>query len=409
MKITEKRTEKLKGKIQASRSRMMLSNPLFALLLMRMRFVATDEIKTISTDGKTIYFSTDYIGKLNDTELDFILCHQIMHIIFDDINVYSSKYGDKYHHYCDIENNLKLMDCGYTENKYPHIGEVIPSMPRGLSIIARRKYKRFIMDTTHFWGYNGELTDNMVVILESEYNRRRKQVGEKKEADKRKKGNGGDNNNGEESIDDIIVGILNMLKKGKRYGKCSLLAERDLGNMKKAQMDWRKVILKFLSNANSDYSFLPPDRRFDDFDFFLPALNTDENLDVLFAIDTSGSMSDEEVTNAYSEVKGAIEQFGGTLKGWLAFFDTEMSEPISFMNEEDLKKIRPVGGGGTSFHAIFDYVNKNMKNKLPSYIIILTDGGAEFPKEADAEGVPVLWVVNNEEIKPPWGRVARIK
>ena len=42
-------------------------------------------------------------------------------------------------------------------------------------------------------------------------------------------------------------------------------------------------------------------------------------------------------------------------------------------------------------------------------IIILTDGYAPFPKEHLAMGIPVLWLLNNEEVKPPWGKVARIK
>ena len=29
--------------------------------------------------------------------------------------------------------------------------------------------------------------------------------------------------------------------------------------------------------------------------------------------------------------------------------------------------------------------------------------------EEDAMGIPVLWVINNEEVNPPWGKVTRIK
>ena len=118
-------------------------------------------------------------------------------------------------------------------------------------------------------------------------------------------------------------------------------------------------------------------------------------------------MSDEMITDAYSEIKGAIDQFGGKLQGMLGFFDAAVVEPKPFANEEEFRVIHPVGGG-TSFDVIFDYVNKNMADEPPASIIILTDGYAPFPKEAAANGIPVLWMINNEDVTPPWGKVARI-
>ncbi|MBO6299980.1 MAG: hypothetical protein J6N53_14180 [Lachnospiraceae bacterium] len=48
-----------------------------------------------------------------------------------------------------------------------------------------------------------------------------------------------------------------------------------------------------------------------------------------------------------------------------------------------------------------------MEEDLPVSIIILTDGYAPFPKEDAAMGIPVLWILNNEDMTPPWGKVAR--
>lgn len=126
-------------------------------------------------------------------------------------------------------------------------------------------------------------------------------------------------------------------------------------------------------------------------------------------IDTSGSMSDKMVTAAYSEVKGAIDQFNGKLEGWLGFFDAAIIEPQPFSTEEEFKIIRPVGGGGTDFQIILEYVWHYMADDLPACIIILTDGYAPFPKEHLAGGIPVLWLLNNEDVTPPWGKIARIK
>ena len=50
-----------------------------------------------------------------------------------------------------------------------------------------------------------------------------------------------------------------------------------------------------------------------------------------------------------------------------------------------------------------------MADDLPACIIILTDGFAPFPQEKLAGGIPVLWLLNNEDVTPPWGKIARIK
>jgi predicted metal-dependent peptidase len=183
-----------------------------------------------------------------------------------------------------------------------------------------------------------------------------------------------------------------------------------LRELRRPQTDWRTILNDFIQEEICDYSFSPPDRRFDESPFFLPDFNEKEETvrKILFMIDTSGSMSDAMITAAFSEVKGAIDQFNGKLRGWLGFFDAAVIEPQPFESEEEFRIIRAYGGGGTDFQIIFEYVAQHMADDPPASIIILTDGYAPFPQEQLAMGIPVLWLLNNEEIEPPWGKVARI-
>ncbi len=96
------------------------------------------------------------------------------------------------------------------------------------------------------------------------------------------------------------------------------------------------------------------------------------------------------ITATYSEVKGAVDQFDGKLKGWLGFFDAAIIEPKPFKDESEFKIIKPAGGGGTDFQIIFEYVQKHMGDTFPATIIILTDGYATFPQEKLSGGIPVL-------------------
>jgi predicted metal-dependent peptidase len=85
-------------------------------------------------------------------------------------------------------------------------------------------------------------------------------------------------------------------------------------------------------------------------------------------VDTSGSINTPQVTQAYSEIKGAIEQFN-SLSGFLGFFDEKVYEPVEFNSVEDILSIIPKGGVGTNFYKIFEYVIK--MDVKPKAIIIL--------------------------------------
>ena len=59
-------------------------------------------------------------------------------------------------------------------------------------------------------------------------------------------------------------------------------------------------------------------------------------------------------------------------------------------------------------HWLF-YFNEKMGGEDIMSIVILTDGYADFPDERETHGIPVLWIITNECITPPWGKSARVK
>lgn len=131
--------------------------------------------------------------------------------------------------------------------------------------------------------------------------------------------------------------------------------------------------------------------------------------EILFWADTSASVNQDALEAVYAEIRGAIEQFNGKIKGKLGFFDTDVTPPILFENINELEKIIPYGGGGTDFTVVFHYIKSNMKHDLSSVIIIFTDGHGLFPEEADILDIPVLWLIDNEDVNPPFRKVARLR
>ena len=179
----------------------------------------------------------------------------------------------------------------------------------------------------------------------------------------------------------------------------------------RAGLDWRQLLHDFLQFDQYDYNFLPPDRRYTGADFYLPAFNVDEDdgsaNDIWVCVDTSASISEEELATAMAEILDAMRQ--ARLKGKISFFDSNITEPKPFESEAELKKITPSGGGGTSFQIIFDYLQERMYPELPKAILVFTDGYAWWPEEKDAMEVPVLWLISKGgKDDAPWGSVARL-
>ena len=78
--MTAQRKARLKRRLQEARFRLLKKQEELALPLRGMYFVATKEVWRISTNGACIYFDPDWLQRLGDAGLEFILAHQMMHL-----------------------------------------------------------------------------------------------------------------------------------------------------------------------------------------------------------------------------------------------------------------------------------------------------------------------------------------
>lgn len=383
-----------------SRMRILLNNGFYGLLLMHMVYAIDEDCETAATDGKYIYFGPDFLEELQDTELDFIMMHEILHVVLQHCLRQGERDNERFNIACDIVVNSNILlshnmqTSAITLRKYGESMHLAPNGKEGYEYTAEQVYE--MLPPTPKTGIQ-------------------KKGGNETNWDNHSKW-------GQQAVDEALDDVwikrfedaceaISIQDPLNQRGLLPLFAQRLFKELKAPQTDWRTILNDFVQEEIVDYSFAPPDRRFNDNPFFLPDFNDKDDVieDILFMIDTSGSMSDDMITQAYSEVKGAIDQFDGKLRGWLGFFDAAIIEPKPFSNEEEFRVIKAAGGGGTNFQIIFEYVHEHMTDKLPASIIILTDGYAPFPKERMAWDIPVLWVINNDQVDPPWGKVARIQ
>lgn len=436
--------EKIRGfmkRLLVSRMRILCDHGLFGMLLMHMIYALDEGTDTAYTDGERIAFSPEFLDGLSDRELDFVMMHEIMHVVLQHCLRGDREDPVLYNIAADIVVNsiimeekggdprsITLSNYGEAMHKAPdgkegslytaeEVFEMLSSVPRG----SRSKNKGGSGGAQN--GNNG----NSGSSAQNGNNGSLAGNGKKGSGGRGRSSNGGgwdDHSHWGETDDSGVMRDVWVKRFSEACeaisirenwdvwnGTLPMFAKRMLEELTRPQTDWRRILSDFVQEEINDYSFSPPDRRFDDSPFFLPDFNEkDETVkDILFMVDTSGSMSDKEITAAFSEIKGAIEQFDGKLCGWLGFFDAAVVEPRPFSSFDELIAIRPKGGGGTGFDIIFDYVREHMIDEPPASIIILTDGFGDFPDEKAANGIPVLWLLNNEKVTPPWGKTARIK
>lgn len=416
MALSEDKIKRYIKRLLLSRMRILCNHGFYGLLLMHMIYAVSEEVETACTDGVRITFGTKFLDGLTDSELDFVMMHEILHVVLQHCIRGDVEDSESYNIAADIvvNSNIMLENGGkassITLSKYGTSMHVAPDGKEGYEYTAEQVYAMLPKDP------NKKGKDKS---LGSADGRAKKEIAKEKHQpiwvwdDHSRWGKYEE----DDTLRDVWVKrfedaaeAIEIRDPSNTRGLLPVFAQRILKELKKPQTDWRTILNDFIQEEVVDYSFAPPDRRFDDSPFFLPDFNGKEDMveDILFMIDTSGSMSDDMITAAYTEVKGAIDQFDGKLKGWLGFFDAAIIEPQPFQDEEEFRIIKPAGGGGTDFQIIFEYVIKHMEDKLPASIIILTDGYAPFPQEKLAGGIPVLWLLNNEEVNPPWGKIARI-
>lgn len=454
-------------KISASRTNIILNYGFFSSLLMHLNLRMDNKMMedigmpTMATDGEEIIYHEKFVDKCNVAQINFVLLHEILHVALAHMWRRTNRDPELWNMACDFVVNNAL-------------NEVVKSYQQNINRDSINENARIEMPQGCLYDKSfAEMSaEDVYAYLEKNAKKVTKQIqinmsgsgsGSGKNKNKNKNSQGQDNGQGQDGKNQQNQskglqgksGGATYEINGKKYqsptnhrlwddadkadqstknekqmewGSNLMQAAEELkrrgidpGSLKlhinaisKPQKNWKALLRDFIEEEINDYSFAPPDKRYDFGGIMLPDFNDKQEMvkDILFFVDTSGSMSSEEITVCYSEMQGAINQFKKRLHGILHFFDYDV-KPKHYNFDDvygDLSKIIPVGGGGTSFEAVFKYVNANRKNYNDvKGIIIMTDGECPYPPEKITKGIPVLWIFTTKGNEPPFGKHTILK
>lgn len=164
------------------------------------------------------------------------------------------------------------------------------------------------------------------------------------------------------------------------------------------QVPWYLVLRQFMQSlvdVKTRNTWKKVNRRFRG---KLPGAKKLPRMDLLIGIDSSGSVSDENLKAFYAEVDAINDTGMCTID--IAVFDTNIHQREEYKRGFEAQRLC---AGGTSFVP----VHKLALEERYKGVIYLTDGWADFP-DANEVSYKCLWVLNTD-VKPPYGNVVRIK
>ncbi|MES2295365.1 MAG: VWA-like domain-containing protein [Pseudomonadota bacterium] len=157
-------------------------------------------------------------------------------------------------------------------------------------------------------------------------------------------------------------------------------------SLNRPTVDFRDLLANWVdSNIVTDYSFSRPNRHLIHTGFYLPGVVSDGLAHVVFAVDTSGSLTADMLKAALSEVGGAMES-GKFQRLTVLQADMRVCSVAEYGPGDEIDTARH-GGGGTDFRATFEWIKANASDA--SAVVYLTD--LEVDRFGEEPDCPVLW------------------
>lgn len=164
------------------------------------------------------------------------------------------------------------------------------------------------------------------------------------------------------------------------------------------ELPWRNMLSQYMTSiARDDYSYTRPNSRRGDPAIF-PSLRSAQ-INIIVALDTSGSIADSEITEFVSEIDAIKSIMRAQITLHTCDSSLNSNGPWIFEAWDEFKVPEKImGGGGTSFKPVFEWADQ--RDMPPDLLVYFTDAEGAFPEIEP--GFPVLWLIKGKK-KVPFG------
>jgi len=415
--------DRIETKLAAARTRLILDKPFLGALVLRLPMQAArpDWCPTTATDARAFYYNPEYIASLSIEQTQFMLAHEALHCALSHFARRQHRVQHRWDLASDYAVNPLLIDDGLK----PPPNAL--NMPLYKGMTAEEIYP--LLDDNdqsqtldkHAYDAQGEGkdqaqgTDRGMRERDLEQDRQSPQPRDRDQQDASRtlgppqtesdSDDGGGASQPEPLSPDeretLAVQwqqrMAGAAQQAMQAGKLGGELRRMIDHLLQPQLPWRMLLARYMTAlARDDYSYSRPSRR--EGDFIMPSLRS-QSLDLVVAVDTSGSIKDGEMEEFIDE----IDALKGQVRARVTLLpcDAKLCDGAPWLFEPWEQFRRPEGvkgGGGTSFTPVFDWVEQ--AGRRPDLLVYFTDADGAFPKVEPP--YPVIWLVKGKS-KVPWG------
>lgn len=349
--------KELQSKLIKAKIELMGRSAFISTIALSAKHTITDTVPTAAVHKIHIMYNPQFIEKLTSNELAAVMAHECWHIAFQHASRRGSRIPNIWNAAADFIINHMLNRTGFQlpadcliDNKYDEEWS------------TDAVYDDLLKNNTSF-------VNNMEDLSEKEGSE-------------------------EIQIDSAVTQTIIRAKTQARIAGDKSIGHlpgeitRMIEELLNPRLPWPVILNRFLDQkTKEEYSWARRNRRYRD--AYMPSLHSHGLGHLTFAIDTSGSVSDEELREMLSEIRG-IQQVFNPQKMTIIDCDSRIHAVHDVDANTDILSLEFTGNGGTSFLPVLDYVNDHPTQAL----VYFTD----LYGETDLEPVdyPVLWICNSK-------------
>ncbi len=370
---------KAKDKITKARAGLVLDQPFFGALALRLKLKEDDSCGTAWTDGVSLGYNPGFIDTMSLDDCKAILAHEVMHCAA----AHHARRNSRDHKKWNVAGDYAIN--GILENAGFHLpaGALLDQNYNDMSADAIYSSLPDSPDDG-----SGDDPGGMGEIRDTP-------------------GKGGGKSSQTEqdqAAQDWKVATNQAAQQAKNAGNLPAGLDRFVDELINPKVEWPELLRQFIDQAaKNDYAWTPPNRRFIHLGMFLPSLRSEELGNLIVAIDTSCSVTEEELKQFAGEISGILESFQVNID--VLYCDTDIAGHEHFTSQDLPISLHPKGGGGTRFTPVFDWIEES--GKLPTCLVYLTDMECyDYPENAPE--YPVLWIDTGGHGGAPFGEIIEL-
>ncbi len=363
-------------KILKARTALILDQPFFGSLALRLKLVEDESFETAAVDGISMIYNPKFIDKLSLKETIGLIAHEVMHVALGHIWRVGHREHKRWNIAGDYTINENLKSVGFTLPE----GGLFDSQYNDLS--AEEIYNRLPESDPNKddSGQNGKGDGK-----KSDPGKYGSCLPAKTEAEAKEL----------ESTWKAAVAQAVSVSQGKLPADM----KRQLNDILNPSVPWYIILRDFVEKtARNDYDWTRPSRRYINQGIIMPSLISEELPEIVIAVDTSGSIDVNALNHFAAEASNVLGAYDTTIR--VIYCDTQVQGEEVFTRADLPMQMNPKGGGGTEFTPVFNHVNK--KGYTPACLIYFTDMYGDFPRQEPE--YPVMWLTTTKNIKAPFGQ-----